>query len=370
MNIFGLEENKYDVGLIVAVSTLIGIGIIMIYSSSSVFSEKHYKTQYYFIFKHMVYVLLGIGAMIYCSIVDHQKLRKVSYILLLVTFILLLLSLVGPLSIRLGGSRRWVSLFGFMFQPSELAKLALIIHLAHSISKRGDKIKSFGFGFAPNIIIASVLLILILIQPDFGTTFTLGTIVFLMLFVGGVRISYILAIVFSSIPLVYYLVMHFDYRRKRVMSFLNPWEDPLHSGFQIIQSFIAIHSGGITGLGLGEGKQKLFYLPQAHTDFIFSHIAEEIGLAGGFIIIFLFFVIFIKGMMLSCKLRDKFASLLCFGLTIIIVLQALINIAVVIGLVPTKGLTLPFISYGGSSLIMSMCAAGLLFNLSKNGEYR
>ncbi len=370
MNIFGLEENKYDFGLILAVSTLIGIGIIMIYSASSVFSAKHYETQYYFIAKHMFFVVLGLVGMIYFIFVDHQKLRGMSYILLAGTFILLLLTLVGPFSVKLGGSRRWVSLFGFMFQPSELAKLSLIIYLAHSISKRGEKIKSFGFGFAPNIIIASILLVVILIQPDFGTTFTLGTIVFLMLFIGGVRISYILAIVFSLIPAAYYLVMHVGYRRKRIISFLNPWEDPLHSGFQIIQSFIAINGGGVTGVGLGEGKQKLFYLPQAHTDFIFSHISEEMGLIGGLIIIFLFFVLFIKGMMLSCKLKDKFASLLCFGLTMAIVLQALINIAVVIGLVPTKGLTLPFISYGGSSMVISMCAAGILINLSRNGEYR
>jgi cell division protein FtsW len=370
MSIIGLEENKYDVGLIIALATLIGIGIIMIFIEIAVFSAKHYGSEYYVFAKHILFVGIGVIGMIYCILIDYEKLRKISYILLLVTFMLLILALVGPLGIKLGGSRRWVSLFGFVFQPSELAKLSLIIYLAHSISKRGEKIKTFSFGFAPNILISGILLGLILLEPDFGTTATLGAIVFLMLFVGGVRLSYIVAVVFSFIPLAYFLVMNVDYRRKRIMSFLNPWEDPLHSGFQIIQSFIAIHSGGSLGLGLGEGKQKLFYLPQAHTDFIFSHISEEMGIMGAFIILFLFFIIFIKGMMLSCKLRDPFARLMCFGLTMIMTLQSLIHIAVVIGLVPTKGLTLPFISYGGSSLVMSMCAAGILINLSRNGEYR
>lgn len=280
------------------------------------------------------------------------------------------LVLIPGIGREVGGARRWFR-FGFVsFQPSELSNLAMIIYIADFVSRKGDTIKTFFKGFMPPMFILSLVLLLILIQPDLGTCVALGIVVFTMLFVAGIRLSYLLSVIVASIPLLYILIFSVAYRRMRILSFLNPWIDPKGSGFQVIQSQIALGSGGIFGLGLGHSKQKLFYLPAAHTDFIFSIVGEELGLLGTIGIIILFMVFIQQGLKVIKTANNKFGYFLSLGLVLMISLKAIINIGVSCGLLPTKGLPLPFISYGGSSLIFDMISVGILMNIVRTeGEY-
>ncbi len=247
--------------------------------------------------------------------------------------------------------------------------MAVIIYVADFIARKGDCIRQFVKGFLPPICVLGVCALLILIQPDLGTTVALGSVVFIMLFIAGVRASYLLSIILASLPVLYLLIFSVPYRRLRVLAFLNPWLDPKGSGFQIIQSQIALGSGGIFGVGLGHSKQKLFYLPAAHTDFIFSIIGEELGLLGTLGVIFLFIIFIREGIKIIKYSNDKFGYFLALGLVLIISLKAIINIGVSCGLLPTKGLPLPFISYGGSSFIFDIVSVGILINIARTGEY-
>jgi cell division protein FtsW len=250
-----------------------------------------------------------------------------------------------------------------------LAGISLIIYLSDFIIRKGNVIKEFLKGFLPPICVLAAFALLILMQPDLGTALAIGIVVFIMLFVAGVRVPYLLSIILASFPLLYVLIFSVPYRRMRIMAFLNPWLDPKGSGFQIIQSQIALGSGGIFGLGLGHSRQKLFYLPAAHTDFIFSIIGEELGLLGTLGIIILFIIFIQQGVKIIKNATEKFGYFLALGLVLMVSLKAVINIGVSCGVLPTKGLPLPFISYGGSSLIFDMVSIGLLINIARTGEY-
>lgn len=245
----------------------------------------------------------------------------------------------------------------------------MIIYLADFISRKSDSIRTFWRGFLPPIFILGAMALLILMQPDLGTVLALGIVVFIILFVAGVRTSYLLSVIVASLPLLYILIFSVPYRRMRIMSFLNPWLDPQGSGFQVIQSQIALGSGGIFGIGLGHSKQKLFYLPAAHTDFIFSIIGEELGILGTMGVIILFIIFIQQGLKIIKNAPDKFGYFLSLGLLLMISLKAIINIGVSCGVLPTKGLPLPFISYGGSSFIFDMVSVGILMNIARTGEY-
>ncbi len=253
-----------------------------------------------------------------------------------------------------------------------MAKLGLILYMAHSLTKKRDKIKSFKLGFIPYMLVLAVLLGLVLKQPDLGSAMTLGIVAMAMLLVAGTRLSYLFSLVILAMPFLYFLVMNSDYRRRRILAFLNPWDDPSNTGFQIIQSWIAIGLGGIFGQGLGEGKQKLFYLPEAHTDFILSVLGEELGFVGIFVVAALFLVLVMRGIRTALGAPDDFGRHLAFGITLLLGLQAFVNMAVVMGMVPTKGLALPFLSYGGTSIMTTLVAIGILLNISKQlpGEGR
>ncbi len=258
---------------------------------------------------------------------------------------------------------------GETFQPSEFANLALIVYIADFVSRKQDKIKMLVEGFLPGVCMLGVTVLLILLQPDLGTVIALGSVVLIMLFVAGVRGKYILTLLLSSLPALYFLVFSVPYRRARILAFLNPWLDPKGMGFQIIQSQIAIGSGGLFGRGLGHSQQKLFYLPAAHTDFIFSIIGEELGLVGTLGIIILFMIFIQQGLKVIKDSQDRFGYFLALGLILMISLKGIINIGVSCGAFPTKGLPLPFISYGGSSLIFDMVSLGILINIARCGEY-
>ncbi|MDD5108069.1 MAG: putative lipid II flippase FtsW [Candidatus Omnitrophica bacterium] len=348
---------------------LICIGIVMIYSSSSIYAWERYGDSFYFLKRHLFFLLAGLLLTFLAMLIDYRVFRKHARLLLWVALGLLVLVLIPGIGREVSGARRWFRFKFISFQPSEFANLALIIYIADFITRKGEKIKLLLEGFIPPICVLGATALLILLQPDLGTVIALGSVVLIMLFVAGTRGSYILSLLLCSLPVLYVLVFRVAYRRDRILAFLNPWADAKGTGFQTIQSQIAIGSGGLFGRGLGHSQQKLFYLPAAHTDFIFSIIGEELGLIGTLGIIVLFLIFIQQGLKIIKNAQDKFGYFLALGLILIISLKAIVNIGVSCGVFPTKGLPLPFISYGGSSLIFDMVSLGILINIARCGEY-
>jgi cell division protein FtsW len=287
--------------------------------------------------------------------------------LLLGSIVLLFLVFVPGLRQQIGGAYRWLKIYGFSFQPSELAKLALVIFLARSMTKKEGRMDRFTVGFLPFVLVLAILFPLVLKQPDFGTGVLFVALVFLMLFVAGTPLRFLGGALLATAPILVYVAVKAEYRWERIVIFLDPWKDSGKAGFQIIQSFLAFGAGRVFGVGLGEGKQKLFYLPEIHTDFIFSVIGEELGLIGVTVIIALFLLLVIRGFQACFRAPDRFGTYLSLGITVLIAFQALLNMGVVMGLLPTKGSTLPFISYGGTSLMMNLMAVGILLNVHSQG---
>ena len=364
-------KQSYDKWLLLIVLLLILIGLTAVYSSTSVISpdviEKYKRkgvelSQFGFVRKQLFTVLLGVVAMFIAFKVPLELLKKMSVPLLAVSLVCLVLAFTG-LGVTAGGARRWIRVWPSTFQPSELVKLCMVIFLAWYMSMPGFKTDRFK-SFAVPVGVMGVFQVVFLKQPDFGAVMSLALLTMSMLFLSGIRLRYLFSLGVLGVPVVIKLIME-PYRWKRVAAFLDPWKDAQGGGFQLVQSFIALGSGGLTGVGLGEGKQKLAFLPEVHTDFIFSHIGEELGFIGTVFVALIFLVLFIKGILIARKTTDQFHYYLAFGISMMIALQAIINFAVVTGMVPTKGLPLPFISYGGSSLIVNMTAVGLLLNVSE-----
>lgn len=348
---------------------LICIGIVMIYSSSSIYAWERYADSFYFLKRHLFFLLAGLLLTFLVMLVDYRLFRKHARLLLWIALALLVLVLIPGVGREVSGARRWFRFKFISFQPAEFANLALIVYISDFICRKADKIKLLFKGFIPPVCVLGAAALLILSQPDLGTVIALGSVVLIMLFVAGTRGAYILSLLLCSLPALYLLVFKVPYRRDRILAFLNPWLDPKGTGFQIIQSQIAIGSGGLFGRGLGHSQQKLFYLPAAHTDFIFSIIGEELGLAGTLGVIALFMIFIQQGLKIIKNAQDKFGYFLALGLVLMISLKAIVNIGVSCGVFPTKGLPLPFISYGGSSLIFDMVSLGILINIARTGEY-
>jgi cell division protein FtsW len=348
------------------------LGVVMVFSSSSIMAVRDYGDSLHFLKRQGAYALLGLGVMALLMRVNLEVLRKAAWPVLALCALLLVAVLIPGVGKKVGGAARWLNVAGFTFQPAELVKIGLVLFLAHSLARKQDKVKSFRFGFVPYMLILAVLLGLLLAQPDLGSALTLGVVAIAMLMVAGTRVSYLAGVGLIALPFLYFMIMNVDYRRRRIMAFLNPWEDPSNSGFQIIQSWIAFGSGGAFGQGLGESKQKLFFLPEAHTDFIFSVIGEELGFVGVIVIAAMFMLLVLRGLRTALNAPNEFSCFLAFGVTLLVGMQAFVNMAVVMGMVPTKGLALPFISYGGTSLVTTLAAIGILLNVSRQlpGELR
>lgn len=348
---------------------LICVGMVMIYSASGIYALSQYKDGMFFLKRHLLFVFLGVLATFFVMSFDYRRLKRWARPLLWASFLLLLLVLVPGIGREVSGARRWFRFKFISFQPSSLACIAMIIYLADFIERKGNFIRTIRWGLAPAMAVLGCLSMLILVEPDLGTTIAICSVVFIMLYVSGVRLTYLGTLILSSIPALYLLIFSVPYRRMRILAFLNPWADPKGSGFQVIQSQVALGSGGIFGVGLGHSQQKLFYLPAAHTDFIFSIIGEELGLLGtiGVIALFVFFIK--QGLAIVKHAPDKFGYFLSLGLVLLISLKAMVNIGVSCGVLPTKGLPLPFISYGGSSFMFDMVSVGLLMNVARAGEY-
>jgi cell division protein FtsW len=360
---------KTRINLLTVSVVLICIGIVMIYSSSSIYAWERYGDSFYFLKRHLSFLAVGLLLCFLAMVVDYRLLKKYSHVMLWIAFFLLVLVLIPGIGREVSGARRWFRFKFISFQPSEFANLALIVYIADFISRKEDKIKMFLEGFVPVICMLGAVVVLIILQPDLGTVIALSGVALIMLYIGGTRGRYIISLFLCSLPALYLLVFSVPYRRARILAFLDPWMDPQGIGFQIIQSQIALGTGGLFGRGLGHSQQKLFYLPAAHTDFIFSIIGEELGLLGTLGVIVLFTIFIQQGLKIIKSAQNRFGYFLALGLVLMISLKAIINIGVSCGVFPTKGLPLPFISYGGSSLIFDMVSLGILINIAKCGEY-
>lgn len=357
-------KKHFDIPLLIATIVLVGIGVTMVYSSSAILAKERYHQSFYFLKRELVFVTLGFMAMVVMQKIPLDWIRKFIYPLLVIQVGFLIAVFIPSIGRKIGGATRWIDMIFFQFQPSELAKLTLVLYLAYALSKKKEKIRSFLVGFVPPMAISGILIALVLAENDLGNSFLMAMTVFTLFFLGGAKLSYLLTEILLCIPTLYILVASVDYRKRRLLAFLNPWKYKDASGFQLIQSFVAFQTGGLLGQGLGEGKQKLFYLPEAHTDFIFSVVAEELGFIGVIAIIALFAFFFYRAFMIAWRAPDRFSMNVASGIMILLGYQVLFNMAVVLGLVPTKGITLPFISYGGSSLVITLMMVGLLLNIS------
>ena len=340
------------------------LGVVMVFSSSSIMAVRAHADSLYFLKRQGLFALAGFGMLALTARFDYHHFRKLAVPILFFCILLLVLVLVPGLGRKVGGAARWLPVGGFSFQPAEMAKLGLVIFMAHSLAKKKEKVKDFRIGFLPYMALLVLLLALLLAQPDLGSALTLAVVAVMMLLVAGTRLLFLFGTAVVALPFLYVLIMNVEYRRQRVMAFLNPWDDPSNSGFQIIQSWIAFGSGGAFGKGLGESKQKLFYLPEAHTDFIFSVVGEELGFIGVIVIAAMFLLLVVRGLRAALHAPDEFGCYLAFGMSLLLGLEAFANMAVVMGMVPTKGMALPFLSYGGSSLLMSLVAVGIILNVS------
>lgn len=362
-----LNQKHIDYTLLVVTLLLMAIGVTMVYSSSAIFAQDRYQDSLYFLKREVIFTGIGILLIFVFKNINYRLYYKLTYPLLLITLALLILVFIPGIGHRAGGAQRWLRIAGFGLQPSELAKIAVIFFMAYSLAKKGTKVKNFKTGFLPIVLIGGLFAGIVLMQKDLGSALVICMVMIIMLFIAGTRISYLAAGVIAAVPVLYFLIFSVDYRRRRILAFLDPWEHQRDSGFQIIQSYVAFNSGGLFGAGLGQGKQKLFYLPAAHTDFIFSVLGEELGLIGVFFVLLLFLIFLFRGIKIAFRAPDPYGTFLAVGITTLVICQALINFGVVMGLLPTKGLPLPFISHGGTSLLVLCILVGIMLNISSQG---
>ncbi|MGI6037240.1 MAG: stage V sporulation protein E [Limnochordia bacterium] len=352
-----------DVGIISATVILLVIGIVMVFSASSVSSLAEHRDPYFYLKRQLLWAGLGLMSMVVLSHIDYHIFQRLAWPAVLSCILLLIVVLViGPV---VGGSRRWIPLGFFNVQPSELAKLGVIFYIAAFCSRKRGNLRSFWYGFVPPLLVIGLTFLLILAEPDFGTGVALFMTSMLMLFAAGAQIKHLLLVGAAAIPPLVALIYLAPYRLRRLMAFVDPWADPLDSGWNIIQSLLAIGSGGFFGVGLGQGKEKYLYLPEAHTDFIFAVLAEELGFLGAGLVVVLFFYFAWRGLKVALHAPDYFGTLLAVGITSMVAFQALINIGVVTGSLPVTGITLPLISFGGSSLLITLTGIGILLNISR-----
>ena len=352
--------------MLATVALLLAVGVIMISSASSVVGYSRYGDTWYFLKKQVSWILLGTPLALLAGTMSLITLRRFSRIMALPMMIILpLIPFLPGIGVQVKGATRWIRMAGFTFQPAELAKLALVLYLAHVISKKGNRMQEFIPGMAVPMALAGLVAGGLILQPDLGNALMIIVTGMALLFLGGARLSHLAVPLVAGMPILYLLISRVQYRLDRVLAFLDPFADPQGSGFQLVQSFIAFGSGGLMGKGLGESGQKLFYLPEAHTDFVFSILGEELGLWGTTSVVILFGILFIRGALTALEAPDLYTSLLAWGLTILLVMPGLLSMMVTTGLLPTKGLPMPFVSYGGSSLVVCMIIAGLLYNLSR-----
>lgn len=364
------KKGPPDFLLFMTVLMLLAVGVVMVLSASEYATLVNYQDSFYFFKRQLIWAALGLGVMWLTMRVDYWQWRQWAWIMLIGAFLLLILVLIPGVGIESYGARRWLGFGSYTVQPSELAKFCVIIFCAHGLAQCRNQIQDFRRGILPFLGTGVVAAALIMCQPDLGTAVTLFGTIFILLFAAGASLWILGGLTGLGAVAVGLAIFFEPYRMRRLTSFLDPWKDAQDTGFQIIQSLYALGSGGLFGAGLGQGKQKMLYLPAQHTDFIFAVIGEELGFIGCCLVILLFMMFIWRGLRTAIAAPDAFASLLATGVTAGIALQAIINIGVVTGTMPVTGITLPFISFGGTSLIFTMGSVGVLLNISKYAQTR
>jgi cell division protein FtsW len=360
-----LPERSYDLLLLAAVLGLLGIGTIEIYSATAAESLTHYGDSMHYLERQIGYVLCGALAMWIGAGLDYRRLKSWTYPLLGGALVLLAVALAMHSK---NGAKRWIPLGPLTFQPVEIAKLALVTYLACSLGRKADQVKTFTIGFVPHLVVCGMMMALLLKQPDLGSSVVLGATTLGMLFMAGARVSYITIAVLGAAPVAYHLVVGTPWRMQRFLAYFNPEAFAHKEGYQGLQALLAMGSGGLTGAGLGGGHQTLGYMPEAHNDFILAPIGEELGWIGVACVLAMFAILLWRGVRAALGARDVFGGYLAFGITLLFGVQVLFNVGVVLGVVPNKGITLPLVSYGGSSLIITMFLVGLLLNVGRRPE--
>lgn len=360
-----LPERPYDLLLLAAVLGLLGIGTVEIYSATAGEALTQYHSSSHYLQRQILYVAVGGFALWLGARIDYRRLRAFTYPLLLLSLLALLVVLGMPAR---NGAKRWIPLGPLTFQPVEVAKLALVTYLAYSLGRKADRVKTFTIGFVPHLVVCGVMMVLLLAQPDLGSSIVIGMTTLGMLFMAGTRVSYIMLAVLGAAPVAYHLVVGTPWRMQRFLAYFNPEAFADKEAYQFLQARLAIGSGGLTGAGLGDGHQTLGYMPEAHNDFILAPIGEELGWIGIATVLVLFGILVWRGIRAALGARDVFGGYLAFGITLLFGVQCLFNVGVVLGVVPNKGITLPLVSYGGSSLIITMFLIGLLLNVGRRPE--
>lgn len=359
------RKRAADFTLFVTVLGLLSIGLIMILSASEYSALVRFGDALYFFKRQILWALLGLAAMFVTTRIDYWHWQRWAPVMLVVGFLLLVAVFIPGIGWSSHGATRWIRIGSLTLQPSELVKLCLIVFTAYGVALKGEEIRTFWRGVFPFLLLTVVAAGLILAQPDLGTAFALAGTVFVMLFAAGARIGTLGAVGLVGLAAMGAAIYVEKYRLRRFLAFLDPWKDPQGTGFHIIQSLYALGSGGLFGVGLGQGKQKYLYLPEQHTDFIFAVIGEELGFIGSCIVLGLFMIFIWRGLRIAATAPDTFGSILATGITAGIALQALINIGVVCGMLPVTGITLPMVSFGGTSLLFTLAAVGILLNISR-----
>lgn len=358
------KERKADVTILTVATVLLAIGVIMVYSASSIAAEQDYGDSFYFLKRQIAWSVIGLVAMMVCSRVDYWLLHRYSRPILMVAVALLGLVLIPGIGHVSHGARRWIGFGGLAFQPSELIKLAFTVFLASYLSERPERATRIRGLIVPGFLLV-MCFGLILMQPDLGTAIALAGTCAVVLFAAGIPVAHLAGMGIASVPAVALMIFGEEYRRRRFLAFLNPYADPSGSGYHIIQAIHALGSGGPFGVGLGNSRQKFFYVPEGHTDFIFAILGEELGLVGGMLVLGLFFLFAWRGYRIAMSAPDLFGTLLAAGITTMVILQVIVNVGVVTAILPITGIPLPFISFGGSSLVLTLVGVGLLLNVSK-----
>ncbi len=343
---------------------LVAFGVVMIYSTSHILALDRYGDAYYFVKRHVLWAAVGVAVMLLAARLNIKRLRALGFPVLLVSLFALALVFVPGIGREAGGARRWVDLGPFSFQPVEIAKFGLVFFLAYFLSVKDERLRDLKFGFLPPVILTGVVLVLVLAQPDLGSAILIAFVAGLLLFIAGARWLHLLGVALAAVPVLYAMIFTVPWRQQRIFAFLDPFSVARGTGYQLVQSLLGLAQGGITGLGLGEGKQKLFYLPEPHTDFIYSVVGEELGLLGALGVAAVFAVLLYRGLGVAARSGDSFSGLLAAGITLMVSVQGLFNMSVAAGVVPTTGVPLPLVSLGGSSLVMTLAALGVLLSVA------
>jgi cell division protein FtsW len=355
---------RYDPWLLGAALVLAMFGVVMVYSASAVYASARLGDGLWFFKRQALGAAAGLAALLLAMKLGYRRIEKLAVPLLLLSLVLLVLVLVPGLGVVAGGARRWLRVGSLAFQPSELAKVALVLWLSRSLARKGERVRTFSAGLLPHLFMLGLFALLLLLEPDFGTTVVMACLTFALLFVAGARVAWLLGLLLAAAPVACVAVWHSPYRLQRVLTFLDPWKDARGHGYQTVESLLGFGAGGAFGVGLGESHQKLFFLPAAHTDFILSIVGEELGFAGVLCVLVLFFALVMRGVKAAHAAPDAFGCYAAFGLTLLLSLEALVNAGMALALLPTKGMALPFLSYGMTSVVVSLFACGVLLSIS------